>query len=510
MFCIYWIYSLSSSIFIYNYINIILFFIYIIFIIIFVFLFFIEKKNIYLIKYVSLYFSWFLLFLIFLLSFFCFLKNTFILDNNLFLYTVQIKWISFFNITYNIGLDSISLIFLWLVFILIPISILITYNTITYKYKEFIFLLFLIEFLLFNLFITIDLFFFFLYFESILIPMFLIIGIWGSRQRKIHASYQFFFYTMFGSIFMLFSIILIYSFIQTTDIRILYNINFSYNRQIFLWLCFFIVFAIKVPLFPFHIWLPEAHVEAPTVGSVLLAGILLKLGTYGMLRFLIFLFTDANYFFSPLVYTLCIFGIIYTSFTTIRQIDLKKIIAYSSVGHMSYVILGLFSNTIYGIIGSLILMIGHGLISSGLFFLIGIIYDRYKTRLLRYYGGLAQLMPIYSFFLLFLSFANLSFPGTINFIAEVLILLGAANTNIYITLLATFAIILTAIYSIWLLNRLIYGSINLKYFYNFSDLSKKEFFICFFFCFLILIYGLFPNLLIYLIEYDLIRYINFK
>jgi NADH-ubiquinone oxidoreductase chain 4 len=340
--------------------------------------------------------------------------------------------------------------------------------------------------------------------------MFLIIGIWGSRQRKIHATYQFFFYTMFGSIFMLFSILLIYSFIQTTDIRILYNVNFSYNRQLILWFCFFIVFAIKVPLFPFHIWLPEAHVEAPTVGSVLLAGILLKLGTYGMLRFLIFLFHDANYYFTPFVYTLCIFGIIYTSFTTIRQIDLKKSIAYSSVGHMSYVILGLFSNTIYGILGSIILMIGHGLISSGLFFLIGIIYDRYKTRILRYYGGLAQLMPLYSVFLFFLTFSNLSFPGTINFIAEVMILLGAANTNIFIVIIATFAIILTAIYSIWLLNRLVFGSINIKYFYNFSDLSRKEFFICFFFCFLILIFGLFPNLLIYLIEYDLIKYINFK
>jgi NADH-ubiquinone oxidoreductase chain 4 len=278
--------------------------------------------------------------------------------------------------------------------------------------------------------------------------MFLLIVIWGSRQRKIHASYQFFFYTMLGSIFMLFAILLIYHTIHTTDIRVIYTIGFSHSKQIFLWLCFFIAFSIKVPLFPFHIWLPEAHVEAPTIGSVLLAGILLKLGTYGMLRYLIFLFPFANVYFAPFVYTLCILGIIYTSFTTIRQIDLKKCIAYSSVGHMSYVILGLFSNTIYGIVGSIILMVGHGLISSGLFFLIGILYDRYKTRLLRYYGGLAQTMPLYSFFLFFFIFANLSFPGTINFIAEFLILLGVANTNIFIAFFAVFAIILSAIYSI--------------------------------------------------------------
>jgi NADH-ubiquinone oxidoreductase chain 4 len=278
--------------------------------------------------------------------------------------------------------------------------------------------------------------------------MFILIGVWGSRQRKIHAVYQLFFYTLFGSLLMLLGILVIYSHIQTTDIRILYNTNFSLYRQIILWASFFFAFCIKVPLFPFHIWLPEAHVEAPTVGSVILAGVLLKLGTYGLLRFVIPLFCDATYFFLPFVYTICILGIVYTCCSTIRQVDLKKVIAYASVSHMSFVILGLFTSNLQGICGSIFLMLSHGIVSSGLFFCIGCVYDRYKTRILRYYSGLVSTMPIFSlcFFVLILS--NISFPGTSSFIGEFLILVGLFENNHFSALVATFSIILTAVYSI--------------------------------------------------------------
>jgi proton-translocating NADH-quinone oxidoreductase chain M len=277
--------------------------------------------------------------------------------------------------------------------------------------------------------------------------MFLLIGIWGSRQRKIHAVYQFFFYTIFGSLLMLLSILFIYSYTQTTDIRVLYNTNFSFNRQLILWLCFFFAFSVKVPLFPFHIWLPEAHVEAPTIGSVLLAGILLKMGSYGLLRFVISLFYDATYFFIPFVFTFCIFGIIYTCCTTIRQVDLKKIIAYSSVSHMSFVVLGLFSINILGISGSIFLMLSHGIVSGGLFFLVGCVYDRFKTRMLLYYSGLVNVMPLFAILFFILILGNISFPGTSGFIGELLILLGVFETNVFVAVISTFSIILTAVYS---------------------------------------------------------------
>ena len=230
--------------------------------------------------------------------------------------------------------------------------------------------------------------------------MFFIIGIWGSRQRKIHAVYQFFLYTFFGSVFMLISIIIIYLHIGTTAIYFIKNFYFSENRQLIIWLGLFLGFSIKVPMIPFHIWLPEAHVEAPTTGSILLAGILLKLGTYGFIRFLIPLFPYALKFFTPFVFVICLISIIYGSFSTIRQIDLKKIIAYSSVAHMNFILIGLFSVDPIAISGSIYLMLSHGLVSSGLFICVGILYDRYHTRLLEYYGGLVNYMPLFSSFFL--------------------------------------------------------------------------------------------------------------
>ncbi len=420
------------------------------------------------------------------------------------------QWLFLFNFHYVIGIDNISLLFLLLTFFLTPICILISWNSIKYKYSSFITCLIFISFILFNIFCVLDLVFFYIFFESILIPMFILIGVWGSRQRKIHAVYQLFFYTLLGSLLMLLGILVIYSHVQTTDIRILYNTNFSFYRQLILWSSFFFAFCVKVPLFPFHIWLPEAHVEAPTVGSVILAGVLLKLGTYGLLRFVIPLFCDATYYFLPLVYTLCILGILYTCCSTIRQVDLKKIIAYASVSHMSFVILGLFTSNIQGIGGSVFLMLSHGIVSSGLFFCIGCIYDRYKTRILRYYSGLVATMPVFSFCLFVLILANISFPGTSSFIGEFLILAGLFENNHFAALLAAFSIILTAVYSIWLYNRIIFNKLQTTYYTKFSDFSKKEFVIGFTFCFITILFGLKGSYIISLLEGPLYVYLMFK
>ena len=334
------------------------------------FLVFIPKNNIKLIKQLTLFISCF----IFILTLFLWIFFNNELGN--FVYVVHIPWLSLFNIYYSLGIDGVSIFFVILTAFLTPICVLISWNSITHKVKEYMIMLLLTELLLLNVFSVLDLFFFYIFFESVLIPMFIIIGIWGSRQRKIHAAYQFFFYTLFGSIIMLIGIIVIYFHTGTTDIQLLAQTEFSHYRQIFLWLAFFCSFAVKVPMLPVHIWLPEAHVEAPTAGSVILAGVLLKLGTYGIIRFMLPLFPYAMLYFTPLVFTMCVIAIIYSSATTIRQIDLKKIIAYSSVAHMNFALLGLFTNNTQGIEGSLFFMLGHGVVSSALFLSIGILYDR--------------------------------------------------------------------------------------------------------------------------------------
>jgi proton-translocating NADH-quinone oxidoreductase chain M len=462
-----------------------------------------------LIKKISLFFSVFQFLVVML---FWVILDNFSAFSTFEVYNLQffVQWVETFNFYFVIGIDNISLLFLLLTFLLTPLCILISWNSIKYKYASFMFCLVAITFILFNIFCVLDLIFFYIFFESILIPMFILIGIWGSRQRKIHAVYQFFFYTLIGSLFMLLGLLVLYSNVQTTDIRILYNTNFTFYRQLVLWLSFFFAFCVKVPLFPFHIWLPEAHVEAPTVGSVILAGVLLKLGTYGLLRFVIPIFCDATYYFIPFVYTLCILGIIYTCCSTIRQIDLKKIIAYASVSHMGFVILGLFASNLQGVIGSVFMMLSHGIVSGGLFFCIGCVYDRYKTRILRYYSGLISVMPIFSLCLFILILSNISFPGTSSFVGEFLILVGVFENNHFAALVSTFSIILTAVYSIWLYNRIIFNSLTSKYFSKFSDFSRKEFIIGYTFCFITLFFGLKPNYIISMLELPIYNFLLFK
>lgn len=414
-------------------------------------------------------------------------------DTSYFQFFFESPWLAFFNIQYSLGIDGLSLFFVVLSTFLIPFCILISWTSIIYRLKEYFLLFFIIEWLLINVFCVLDIFLFYIFFEAILLPMFLVIGIWGSRTERVQASYQFFFYTLVGSLFMLLGILCIYSYTGSTDYYVLINIDFSENRQLFLWLSFFASFAVKIPMFPVHIWLPQAHVEAPTAGSVLLAGILLKLGGYGFLRFSIPMFPYASRFFMPLVFTLSILAIIYASLTTIRQIDLKRIIAYSSVAHMNYVTLGIFSFNIQGVEGSILLMLSHGLVSSALFLIVGMLYDRFKTRVIRYFSGLTQLMPLFSIFFLFLTFSNISFPGTSGFIGEMLILMGIFNGNIFSTIIATLGTILGAVYSIWLYNRIFFGQLDCSLIKRYSDMNRREFFILLPFIVLIVIMGIYPS-----------------
>ena len=388
-----------------------------------------------------------------------------------------INWLRIFNLYYTVGIDGISLFFIILTTFLIMICILISWSSVMSYLKEYLICFLVLEFLLIQVFCVLDLFLFYIYFESVLIPMFLIVGIWGSRERKIRAAYQFFLYTLLGSLLMLIALLCIYFQTGSTDLQFLWNIEFSEKHQFLFWLAFFASFAVKIPMIPFHIWLPEAHAEAPTAGSVILAGILLKMGGYGFMRFSIPMFPLATVYFTPIIYTLSLLATIYASFTTLRQIDLKKIIAYSSISHMGFVTIGLFTLNIQGVEGSVFLMLSHGLVSSALFLSIGILYDRYKTRIIRYYGGFVQVMPIFTIFLLFFVFSNIGFPGTSSFVGELLVLLGIFQLNIFVTFFIAVSMVLGAAYSIWFFNRISFGLLKTHYFKVFQDLSRREFWI---------------------------------
>ena len=393
-----------------------------------------------------------------------------------FQFVYEAPWLGTSNIYLILGIDGISLFFVVLSAFLIPLCLLCGWESIE-RQKEYVIAFLVLEALMISVFCLLDLFLFYVFFESVLIPMFFIIGIFGSRERKIRAAYQFFLYTLLGSVLMLLGVLMIYAQTGTTQVELLYTAEFSETAQILLWLSFFASFAVKVPMVPVHIWLPEAHVEAPTAGSVILAGILLKLGTYGFLRFSIPLFPEASLYFTPLVFTMSVIAVMYTSLTTVRQVDLKKIIAYSSVAHMNFVTLGLFSLNPLGVEGSILLMLSHGLVSPALFLCIGALYDRYKTRLLRYYGGSVRTMPILSAVFLFFTMGNISLPGTSSFVGEFMVLSGTFVANPLICFLGATGMVLGAAYSLWLYNRVVFGAFKPHFLSTYADLNRREFFI---------------------------------
>jgi proton-translocating NADH-quinone oxidoreductase chain M len=395
------------------------------------------------------------------------------------------------NFTFSFGLDGISLFFFILTSLLIFLCVLFIWNDI--RFKEYALNLLLIELLLLLVFSVLDIFLFYVFFEAILIPMFVLIGIWGSRERKIRAVYLLFFYTLFGSLLMLIGLLYIYSITGSLNLEYLLAWPFTFEEQCWLWLAFFLSFASKIPMFPFHIWLPEAHVEAPTVGSVLLAGILLKLGVYGFLRFSLSLFPEASLYFSPFVYLLSVLGVIYASLSAIRQTDLKRIIAYSSVAHMNLVTLGIFSFNTIGIEGSILQSISHGFVSGAMFLLIGILYDRYHSRFLYYYGGLVHMMPVYSVFLLIFTMANIALPGTSSFVGEFLLLVGIYKTNIVSCIIGALGVILCGAYSLWLYNRIIFGNLKITSITMFKDIDYREFMILLPLLILVLFMGIYPS-----------------
>lgn len=406
----------------------------------------------------------------------------------------DLPWIGFFNYTLYFGIDGISLFFIILSTLLIPLCILASWNTVKFQLKSYFLCFLVLDFLLIGVFSVIDIFLFYIFFETILIPMFLVIGVWGSRERKIRAVYLFFFYTLLGSVLMLLGIIYLYTVTGTSNYEILCNYNFSVAEQRWLWLAFFASLASKIPMFPFHVWLPEAHVEAPTAGSVLLAGILLKLGTYGFIRFSLVLFPEASIYFAPLVYTLAIIAVIFTSLTAIRQTDFKRIIAYSSVAHMNLVMLGIFSFQTNGIEGAILQSLSHGFVSSALFLLIGVIYDRHHSRLITYYSGLVQTMPMYTLLFLFFTMANIALPGTSSFVGEFLILAGIFKFNTTAAILGATGMVLGGAYSLWLFNRVSYGNIKIDYVTKFKDLNWREFIILIPLILGTLIMGIYPDI----------------
>ena len=415
-----------------------------------------------------------------------------------------------YNINFSFGLDGISIFLFLLTSLLIFLCILFILNEKLLKY--YVLNLLIIEFLLFLVFSTLDLFLFYIFFEAILIPMYLLVGVWGSRARKIRAAYLLFFYTLVGSLLMLLGLLYIFNTVGSVNLEYLFCYSFTFQEQYWLWLAFFLSFASKIPVFPLHIWLPEAHVEAPTVGSVLLAGILLKLGVYGFLRVSLTLFPDASLFFSPFLYLICSLGVVYASLTAIRQTDIKRIVAYSSIAHMNLIVIGLFSFTLIGLDGALLQTISHGFVASALFFCIGILYNRYGSRSIFYYGGLVHIMPLYSTIFLIFTLANIALPGTSSFIAEFLLLMGVFKINATLTFIVAISVIIGGSYSLWLYNRLIFGNLKIYFMTNYSDLSLKEFSVLIPLLIPVILIGIYPNCILTFIQsslYQLVYNISF-
>ena len=430
------------------------------------FIFFINSdKNNKSTKYVSLFISLANLFLS------LYLWLIFNKDTSNFQFVENREWLGIIN--YKVGIDGISILFVILTTFITPLCILSVNSTIKYRLKEFLISILVMESLMIGVFCSLDLVIFYLFFEGGLIPMFLIIGIWGG-ERRVYSAFKFFLYTLLGSVLMLVAIITIYWVTGTTDVVELYSIGIPKELQNILWLAFFSSFAVKTPMWPVHTWLPDAHVEAPTAGSVLLAAILLKMAGYGFIRFSLGLFPIASEYFIPFVYTLSIVAIIYTSLIALMQEDMKKLIAYSSVAHMGFVTLGIFTMTQQGIEGSIFQMISHGLVSAALFLCVGVVYERKHTRLIKDYGGLVSEMPKYAIVFMVFTLGAVGLPGTTGFVGEFLILMGTFKKSFIAAILASLGVILSAAYMLWLYRRVVFGKMNNANLKGILDLNKSE------------------------------------
>jgi NADH-quinone oxidoreductase subunit M len=382
-------------------------------------------------------------------------------------------WIPAFKINYHMGVDGISVLFVLLSTFLTPLCILASWESVTVRVKEYMIAFLVLETLMVGMFCALDFVLFYVFFEGVLIPMFLIIGVWGGA-RRVYAAFKFFLYTLLGSVLMLLAILAMYFVAGTTDLPTLMQTQFPRSMQIWLWLALFASFAVKVPMWPVHTWLPDAHVEAPTAGSVILAGVLLKMGGYGFLRFSIPILPEASEYFTPLMYTLSVVAIIYTSLVALAQEDMKKLIAYSSIAHMGFVTIGMFSLNQQGVEGSVFQMLSHGIVSGALFLCVGVVYDRLHTREIARYGGLVQNMPRYAVVFMLMMMASVGLPGTSGFVGEFLILVGAFQDNTWVALLATTGIILGAAYMLWLYRRVVFGKITRDDVKGMLDLSPRE------------------------------------
>jgi NADH-quinone oxidoreductase subunit M len=398
-------------------------------------------------------------------------------------------------ITYAMGVDGISLPFVILTTGLMPISILASWTAIQTRVRDYMIAFLVLETLMVGTFCALDLVLFYLFFEGGLIPMFLIIGVWGG-PRRVYASFKFFLYTLLGSVLMLLAIMAMYWEAGTTDIPTLLHHSFPLTLQKWAWFAFLASFAVKLPMWPVHTWLPDAHVEAPTAGSVILAAILLKMGGYGFLRFSLPMFPDASAQLAPLIYALSVVAIVYTSLVALVQEDMKKLIAYSSVAHMGFVTMGLFAVTAQGVAGGIFQMVSHGIVSAALFLCVGIVYDRMHTREIAAYGGLVNRMPLYAFVFMVFTLANIGLPGTSGFIGEFLSLIGTFRVNTWVATLATLGTILSTAYALWLYRKIIFGTLERPALFNIRDMGWREIAIMTPLIVLTIVFGVYPKLVL--------------
>jgi NADH-quinone oxidoreductase subunit M len=382
-------------------------------------------------------------------------------------------WIPAFGISYFMGVDGISMPLVLLSTLLTPICVLASWDAIKVRVKEYMIAFLILETMMVGMFCALDLFLFYVFFEGVLIPMFIIIGVWGG-PRRIYAAFKFFLYTLLGSVLMLLAMLTLYFEGGTTNIPELMDLGLGRDLQLWLWLAFFASFAVKVPMWPVHTWLPDAHVEAPTAGSVILAGVLLKMGAYGFLRFSLPFFPEASAYFTPLIYFLSVIAVIYTSLVALAQEDMKKLIAYSSVAHMGFVTAGIFAVTKQGLEGAIFQMLSHGLVSGALFLCVGVVYDRMHSREIARYGGLVHRMPGYALIFMVFMLASVGLPGTSGFVGEFLVLVGVFKSNTWVAALIATGMVLGAAYMLYLYRRVIFGKLVRQDLFDILDLSWRE------------------------------------